>query len=287
MYAALLKKKLVLAVSEANLVYEGNKRLNYEKYYCPNCKKRVMLVISQEKMPFFKHIRLIKGEGEKDEHQQSKQLLCASLVANGLKAEMEVPLADQQLRADVFVHPNLSFEVQCAPLSDKEFHHRHALYEKIGIKDVWIVGKRHYLNKKLKKSQKIFLRYSQTWDWYYLEVDPFKERIYLKYQIRLEPLIDNVIFHKKSFPLNENGVRDLLMFKISKSKVRQIDSQKQRNYLIRQLRQKTNLGRKIAAMMYELQVTIDDLPVEIFNRVRLPNEDLTIMQFLHQKRDAE
>lgn len=287
MYAALLNKKLVLAVSEANLIYDGSKRLNYEKYYCPNCKKRVILVISQEKMPFFKHISLIKGEGEKDEHQQSKRLLCASLVANGLKAEMEVPLADQQLRADVLVHPNLSFEVQCAPLSNEEFQHRHMLYKKIGIKDVWIVGKRHYLNKKMKKSQKIFLRYSKIWDWYYLEINPFKGKIYLKYQIRLEPLIDNVIFHKKSFPLNENGVRELLLFKGSKAINRQIDAQKQRSYLIRQLRQKTNLGRKIAAMMYELHLTVEDLPAKIFTRIRLPNEDLTIMQFLQHKRDAE
>lgn len=287
MYAALLREKLVLAVSEANLIYDGSKKINYEKYYCPNCKKRVMLVVSQEKMPFFKHIRLIKGKGEKEEHRQAKQLLCASLAGNGLKAEMEVPLANQQLRADVLVYPNLAFEVQCAPLSEEEFYHRHQLYKKIGIKDVWIVGKQHYLNKKIKKSQQIFLRYSKVWDWYYLEIDSFKEKIYLKYQIRLEPLIDNVFFHKKTFPLNEKGMQNLLAFKSKRSINYRVDSQKQRNYLIRQLRQKTNLGRKIAALMYELHITIDDLPTDVFSNIRLPNEDVAIIQFLQQKRDAE
>ncbi|MBD5430329.1 competence protein CoiA family protein [Lactobacillus sp.] len=286
MYAALLKKRLVLAISEANLIYEGTKILNCEKYYCPNCKKRVMLVISQEKMPFFKHIRLIKGEGEKDEHQQAKQLLCASLVANGIKAEMEVPLANQQLRADIMAFPNLAFEVQCAPLSKEEFQHRHSIYKKIKVKDVWIVGQRHYLKKKLRKSQRIFLRYSKIWDWYYLEIDPFKEEIYLKYQIRLEPLRDNVMYRKKTFSLSENGLKELFSFRGNGTVITYVDGQKQRNYLIRQLRQKTNLGRKIATLMYESHVTIDDFPSQVFDQVRLPNEKLTVIKFLQNKRDT-
>ncbi|MBP2057614.1 competence protein CoiA [Lactobacillus colini] len=242
-----------------------------------------MLVISQEKMPFFKHISFIKGTGEKEEHQHSKQLLCASLVANGLKAEMEVPLADQQLRADVLVYPNLAFEVQCAPLSEREFKHRHFLYEKIGIKDVWIVGKRHHLKKKLKKSQKIFLKYSKTWDWYYLEVDASKETICLKYQIRLEPLIDNIVCKRKTFSLSEDGIKELFAFRPDSTIKIKINSQKQRNYLIRQLRQKTSFGRKVAASMYELSITIDDLPAEIFNHVRLPKEELTINKFFNHR----
>lgn len=282
----MLKQKLVLAISEAGLVHSGNKQLNRDQYYCPKCKKRVMLVLSQEKMPFFKHFSLIKGEGEKEEHQQTKQLLCASLVANGLKAEMEVPLANQQLRADVMVYPNLAFEVQCAPLSRQEFNHRHHLYQKIGIKDVWIVGKRHYLEKKLNDSQKIFFRYSKFWDWYYLEADPFKEQITLKYHIRLEPISDELIYHQHTFALNEQGIQELFSFRSKLKFDYQIDAQKQKAYLIRQLQQKTNFGRKVATLMYQNHLTIDDLPNELFKQVRVPNEDYAVLKFLQAKRDA-
>ena len=50
----MLNKRLVTAVNEAHLVMTNQKGLNYEDYRCPRCSKRMMLVISQQKMPFFK-----------------------------------------------------------------------------------------------------------------------------------------------------------------------------------------------------------------------------------------
>ena len=145
MYAAILNQKLVLAINEAEQVSKGLKKLNQESYLCPSCRHRMILILSEEKKPFFKHFYQVKGTGEKEEHLQAKQLLCTALKANGFRADIEVPLLDQQLRADVLVENRLSFEVQCAPLSGAEFAHRHALYKKLQIKDIWIVGKRHYL----------------------------------------------------------------------------------------------------------------------------------------------
>lgn len=180
MYAAILNQKLVLAINEAEQVSKGLKKLNQESYLCPSCRHRMILILSEEKKPFFKHFYQVKGTGEKEEHLQAKQLLCTALKANGFRADIEVPLLDQQLRADVLVENRLSFEVQCAPLSGAEFAHRHALYKKLQIKDIWIVGKRHYLKNKINRSQKIFLRYSTQWQWYYLEINPFSCVITLK-----------------------------------------------------------------------------------------------------------
>lgn len=149
MYAAILNKKLVLAINEAEQVSKGLKKLNQDNYTCPSCKHRMILILSEEKTPFFKHFYKVKGTGEKEEHSQAKNLLCTALKANGIKAETEVSLLEQQLRADVLVENKLAFEVQCAPLSEMEFNHRHGLYKNLHIKDIWIVGKRHYLKDKM------------------------------------------------------------------------------------------------------------------------------------------
>ncbi len=55
MYAAILNKKLVLAINEAEQVNNGFKKLNQDYYTCPSCRKRMILIISEEKLPFFKH----------------------------------------------------------------------------------------------------------------------------------------------------------------------------------------------------------------------------------------
>ena len=109
MYAAILNQKLVLAINEAEQVSKGLKKLNQESYLCPSCKHRMILILSEEKKPFFKHFYQVRGTGEKEEHLQAKQLLCTALKANGIRADVEVPLLDQQLRADILSRKQLIF----------------------------------------------------------------------------------------------------------------------------------------------------------------------------------
>ncbi|WP_297817257.1 competence protein CoiA [uncultured Lactobacillus sp.] len=281
MYAALLKQNLVLAVSEANLVYQRQKRLNEDNYRCPSCNHRVMLVISQQKMPFFKHIHLITGQGEKDEHQRSKNLLCSALVANGFPAQVEIALANQQLRADILVNSKLAFEIQCAPLSDEEYEHRHHLYQQIKIKDIWLVGKRHYLKGKLKKTQKMFFRYSKAWKWYYLEIDPHNLEIRLKYDVRLEAIKPRVSYLQERFSLDEKGIKNFFSFKPNLNQRKSIcDYHKQYYYLAKQLKEKTKLGLQVGQLLYERGKTIDDLPLELFVNYRTPLEKIAILKYL-------
>lgn len=272
-----------MAINEANEVYRGGKQLNCEKYYCPQCHKRVILVISQQKNPFFKHVRLITGEGEKDEHLQSKQLLCAALVACGFSAQLEIPLAQGQLRADVWASEKLCFEIQCAPLSQGEFDHRHNLYKKIGIKDIWLVGKRHYLKGRLRQSQRMFIRYSQNWQWYYLEIDPRKMEIRLKYSICLQPISDNINYKLACFSLDEKGVNALLKFKAENDNKPIPDYHQQLNYLNKQIKEKTGLGMKVAELLYKQGLVLQDVPVEIFSKMRSPLEEATVVSYLKQK----
>lgn len=283
MYAAILNKKIVLAVSEASLVMSKQKMLNQENYRCPHCKKKVILTISEKKTPFFKHLmKYNNAMGEKEEHHQSKMLLKSALTAAGFNAQVEVPLAQGQLRADVLASEKLAFEVQCAPLSDSEFVHRHALYEQIGIIDIWIVGQRHYLKSKLKRTQLIFFRKNENWGNYYLEINPQKNYFCLKYNVLQEPVTNKLHYQTKYFALDEIDMNVFWHFKANKKEYK-LDANSQKMYLKKQIAQKTKLGLKIAQQLYEQKMTIMDLPERLFNSWRNPGEENLITQFLQNK----
>ena len=284
MYAALLSKKLVLAVNEAQLVRQQFKQLNQDNYYCPSCKKRVILIVSQYKIPFFKHISFIKGAGETQEHLLSKKLLYSALVAYGYRARMEVSLAENQLRADILVSKNLAFEIQCAPLSEEEFKHRHSLYADLQIKDIWIVGRRHYLGKKLFKSQQKYLRKSKIWGWYLLEVDSKTMTLHLKYFIELAPNNNKCRYKIENFKLDEQGLNKLFKFDPGKNKVINSNYQNELMYLKKQLNKKTKFGGQIGEDLYFLGLTLENIPKEILIKWREPVEKKRIVEFLEQKK---
>lgn len=285
MYAAMLNKKIVLAVAEAGLVNTGEKQLNNDDYHCPHCSKKVILIISEKKASFFKHLTSYHNAmGEKEEHHQSKLLLKSALTAAGFDAQVEIPLAEGQLRADVLASNKLAFEVQCAPLSDDEFKHRHSLYNQIGVTDIWIVGKRHYLKQRLKHTQLIFFRRNKIWGNYYLEINPQKHQFCLKYNVLQEPLTKNIHYQIKYFALDEVDIKAFWHFK-PKKKIYCLNATKQKDYLRKQLKQKTKLGLKIGQLLYIKGLTIDDLPEDLFKRWRNPGDVPPIVNFL-QKENA-
>lgn len=280
MYAALLNRKLVLAVEEERLVKLKKRRLNQQQYRCPHCQKRVILVISQTKAAFFKHLRhYYNGKGEKEEHHNSKLLLKAAFTALGFDAQTEIPLAEGQIRSDVLVSPKLSLEVQCAPLSLEEYSHRHALYHQIGVLDLWIVGKRHYLKRKLKKTQLIFFRRNKKWGNYYLEVDPNQQILRLKYHILQAPISNNLVYQTQVFSLDEIGIKKFWHFK-PKFYNYYLNVENQKQYLTYQIRQSSKFGQRIASQLYEHHLTVDDLPEKVFITWRHPGSKDQITNFL-------
>ncbi|GHV98502.1 competence protein [Lactobacillus nasalidis] len=283
MYAALLHQELVLAVSEAAKVRENPAYLNQEVYRCPRCRKPVILVLSQKAEPFFKHYQVFRGLGEQEEHRQGKTLLKAALTAAGLPARLEVPLADGALRADVLANPGLAFEVQCAPLGQEEFAHRHALYRSIGIKDIWLVGRRHYLGEKLKQTQLIFFRENQLWGSYYLEIHQADSLLRLKYQVQQAPLSQQLVYRQEDFPLDGEGIAALWRFRPLLPPPEAADWLKERQYLDQQLKEKSRLGQKLGELMYLRGYTLADLPQEAFSHWRKPGEPSWLAGFLQQK----
>ena len=53
MYAAILNKKLVLAINEAEQVNNGFKKLNQDYYTCPSCRKRMIFANCNNKLNTF------------------------------------------------------------------------------------------------------------------------------------------------------------------------------------------------------------------------------------------
>lgn len=269
-----------MARSEAYLVLAGKKKLNYDNYRCPRCKKKVILVISQKKTAFFKHLRSNNNlMGEKEEHHNSKIMLKTALTAAGFDAQVEIPLADGQLRADVLASSKLAFEIQCAPLSQEEFNHRHNLYKTIQVQDVWIVGKRHYLQRKIKKAQLIFFRKNQLWQTYYLEIDPNYQIFRLKYNVVQEPMTRIVYYQTKEFSLDEIGIQEFWHYQ-PKLKNYQLNSLGQKQYLEQQIKLKSKKGIKIAEKLYQKHLTLNDLPNKLFSTWHSPGEKSSIEKYL-------
>lgn len=284
MYAALLNKKLVLARQEASLVYQNKKKLNSEKYRCPNCYKKVILVISESKCAFFKHVaNYQKKQGEKAEHRESKRLLKTAFTAIGFDAKTEIPLAEGGLRADVLVSPKLALEIQCAPISLEEFNHRHNLYKTIGVLDLWIVGKRHYLKEKIISTQLLFFRENENWGNYYLEINPKKEILCLKYHVVQEPVTNILHYQRICFKLDDIGIKNFWNFK-PKQTTYELKINDQVHYLKKQITQKTHFGLKIAEKLYNQHITIDELPKELFSKWRKPGEIDAVSKFLKTKK---
>ncbi|MCI1290092.1 MAG: competence protein [Lactobacillus sp.] len=267
MYAALHHEQLVLASTEAQIV-----RATRAKYRCPQCRRRVILVIAQDKTPYFQHLNFTGSGGEKQEHLLGKCELKAALTAAGWQARLEVPLADGQIRADVLASPNLAFEIQCAPLSAAEFAKRHGCYQDERITDVWLVGRRHFLRAKIKKTQVIYLRFNCRWHWYYLEIDVARHQLHLHYNLQQTAWRHCLYRQSRDFALDELGLQALWNFH-PHLQVYQQSAEAERVYLQKQLQQKTKLGLAIGQRLYEQHQLLTNVPAAALLCWQVPGAD--------------
>lgn len=281
MYAAFLNNQLVSAISQIKVNEQDSRKITKAHYFCPHCQQEVRLV-TKKQTAYFKHVpRISNLTNEKKEHALSKKLLKQALIDAKFPARTEVSLANGQLRADVLASSTLAFEVQCAPLNKSEFRHRHHLYQQIGIKDVWVVGRRHFLVHNLKKTQLIFFRENKLWGDYYLEIDPAQALLRLKYHVLLEPITSRVHYQSANFKLNSQGLATLWHFH-PHFKIYQVNPLVQKDFLQVQLAQKTALGLKIGAELYDHHLASTDLPEWVFERFRRVDSEDSASTFLHQ-----
>lgn len=278
MYAAMRNEELVLAQTAVQ-------DKNVTGYLCPNCRKPVQLISGDNKIPYFRHEIIEVRSKETIEHVYGKKILKSALITLNIPAKLEVPLASEALRADVFIElakRRYALEFQCAPLSTKEFYERHQLYQNANIKDIWIAGRRHFLTKNIKQIHYDFMMYNQKWNNFILEIDVEKHRINLKYNLVQHDLSRQVRYKKRIFSFDEYGIQELLTFKSSCAPNFSYQIQDEINYLRKQIRQRSILGMKVAELCYQKGITIEEIPLEYFIGWRPPSKKVFLLEKLSQ-----
>ena len=253
MYAALHHHQLVLA-SCANPM---------QKYFCPECQQQVLLITGKKQRAYFRHQNSHFREQETAEHRAAKTLILNSLLALRLPAQTEVTVAKQQLRADVYFwwhHREFAIEIQCAPLSEAEYEQRQQLYAQAGITDIWVLGKKHFVKRKLKQIQLNFVRNNSFWGDYLLEINVSQQKLELIYNLQENPVTRQLLFQKHTFRLTGTGVQELILFRPLSLRKYPHDPGADLQYLLQQARQQTKLGREFAEACYLQQIPLAAFP---------------------------
>ena len=116
------------------------------EFYCPQCGERLQLKVGSIKIPHFAHYAnsncsSLFSEGESEQHLIGKEQLYQFFKSLKLEVELEPYLPELKQRPDLFISLKklrYASEYQCSPLSDKRFHERNNGYIRNGIYPIWI-----------------------------------------------------------------------------------------------------------------------------------------------------
>ncbi len=162
-------------------------------YYCPQCKKLLILRQGRHNLPHFAHMRtacLAFSEGETGEHLQGKKFLLAFFAKYYDHVELEAYLSELKQRPDLLVfrkaNKNLAVEFQCAPLTYDKLSERSTGYRQQGLAFFWFLGKKNYrLGKRMTQKIAQFLNWSAVRGFYLIYVDVVQKRIEVAYQLQM------------------------------------------------------------------------------------------------------
>ena len=116
-----------------------------ESFYCPACNSSLLLKQGKVRRIHFAHLNkscTASSESESPYHLEGKVKLYESLLQYN-QPILEHYIPNTQQRADVYVETNYgryAFEFQCSNLPAQEFKRRTKLYEREGIRPMWIIG---------------------------------------------------------------------------------------------------------------------------------------------------
>lgn len=281
MYAAILNNQLVYAQDFDKIFEKQN-----ANFRCAKCGEKVVYVKSAKSKSYFRHSSPEVRSNETIEHFYGKKTIKSGITTLGANAKLEVPLAHDQLRADVLItlsNRKIALEFQCAPISIIELSRRHELYKQENIVDLWILGQRHFMTKNIHQIHLFILKENLFWRCYLIEIDVFKHQIILKYNILKNDLNTQVSYQKRIFSLDEYGISQLIRFRPRKFSTRRNSAETNRLYLEKQVRQKTKLGLTVAKKCYQLRISLADLPDEFFVGYRNPLLECQLLVMLNKK----
>ncbi|MDN6967522.1 competence protein [Oenococcus sp. UCMA 17063] len=202
-----------------NVLIEADHARRDELFYCPFCKKRLLLRRGEIKIPYFAHSVNDNcssfSENESEIHLLAKKKIKKAAESMGYRAELEKVLPSISQRADLIISDSsgkeVAIEFQQSPISISDLRERNRGYMIIGLPVIWILGPNYSFTN---PSQRIIFKFAdQETKVYYW--DQFKEQIRvfagfskidhskfksMVYKISLNTFIDNIFLRK---PLNK------------------------------------------------------------------------------------
>ncbi|SYW07116.1 competence protein CoiA [Oenococcus oeni] len=131
-----------------NVLVEAGRARRGEFFYCPFCKKRLLLCHGEIRIPYFAHSARDNcnsfSENESEIHLLAKQKIKEATERLGYRAELEkvLPLISQ--RADLIISDSagkeLAIEFQQSPISIPRLRERNQGYKSIGLSVIWFLG---------------------------------------------------------------------------------------------------------------------------------------------------
>ncbi|MBE3570958.1 MAG: hypothetical protein IMW92_12910 [Bacillales bacterium] len=153
-----------------------------KRFYCPCCRSPLTLKIGSTKIPHFAHVSNkqcpASSERESERHLSSKLLLYEWFRKQHLDVQLEVYLPSIQQRPDLLLKkPPLAIEVQCSPISASLLKKRTDLYQKYGLKPLWIYGGQTVSQDRFRlfsftSFQQMFFQYSPHWGYWFPSFQP-------------------------------------------------------------------------------------------------------------------
>jgi len=123
---------------------------NAEPFFCPACRKEVVLRSGRYRLPHFAHrkgtVCPLEHEPESERHLTGKRDLFAWLVHQGIESKLEPYLTAIGQRPDVLFRygPQLyALEYQCSTIDESLFCERNDGYRRLGIRPLWVLGANH------------------------------------------------------------------------------------------------------------------------------------------------
>lgn len=117
-----------------------------ERFFCPICKKSVIVKAGKKVIPHFAHRSKTdcpSSGGEGPYHEIGKLMLYQWLKSQHLQVKLEPYLSEINQIPDIYLklnNKNIAIEFQCAKVDIQSIQQRNIGYQKIGIIPIWLLG---------------------------------------------------------------------------------------------------------------------------------------------------
>ncbi|MGX7348737.1 competence protein CoiA [Dolosicoccus paucivorans] len=239
-------------------------------FYCPKCKKEVIVKCSSKDVPFFSHVtkkRVALSESPK--HKLAKEQLSHWFQDNQLHWGSEMYLKDTSQYPDVLVEYPLDsqqlwcIEFQHSRLSATDLYKRQLGYKKQSLKGLWLLDD-ETVNTTIPKWHFNFVQYNSHLGLYLVYYNVTSNELVLRYHLPIAWQSNKLTYQTMRLPLNQTTLTDLFngFTKIQqreKTALKQPTETLKSRYALEGIKSTANYRRYLNTF-YRLGHSLEDLP---------------------------